>query len=319
MNSPFISVVIPVYNKATYVQRALSSVVNQTYQDFEIVVVNDGSTDDSVEKVQAIHDPRIRLITQSNAGVSSARNKGIAESQGTFIAFLDADDEWKEKFLEYIILLHQEYPRAQMMATSFEFVRDKEIVLKLFALPKRSLLSLHAYVDCCVKKGSPMCTSSTVVSKTLAQEVGCFQIGQSYGEDLDFWFRLIEKAPLAYYNSPQAKYWIGLPNSLCIATRQLEEKPLLQSLEKRLSEGNLLISDRQVFINYIAWRNFLAFEASLLKRDRRCAHRLLISSWRSKIMRRRFIISYIKSFVPKSIIISIKLVIIKMAIFHGKG
>ena len=90
-----ISIVIPLYNKEQQIGKTLESVFAQSFQDYEVVIVNDGSTDKSVEIVEGMADKRIRLINQKNSGVSAARNKGIQESRGEYIAFLDADDEWK--------------------------------------------------------------------------------------------------------------------------------------------------------------------------------------------------------------------------------
>lgn len=96
-----ISVVIPLYNKEKQIKRTLQSVLTQTFQDFEIVIVNDGSTDNSVIEVEKLKDPRIRLVHQKNAGVSAARNKGIEEAKYELIAFLDADDEWQSEYLAH--------------------------------------------------------------------------------------------------------------------------------------------------------------------------------------------------------------------------
>ena len=93
-----ISVVIPLYNKEEQIADTLQSIFAQTFQDFEIVIVDDGSTDNSVEEVEKFDDSRIRLIHQTNAGVSAARNRGIEEARGELIAFLDADDEWKPEY-----------------------------------------------------------------------------------------------------------------------------------------------------------------------------------------------------------------------------
>src|ERR1035441_8596585 len=95
-----ISVVIPLYNKAPYVGRALSSVFRQTIQDFECIVVDDGSTDGGGDLVEKMSDPRLRLVRQANGGVSRARNQGINLARHPLIAFLDADDEWLPGFLE---------------------------------------------------------------------------------------------------------------------------------------------------------------------------------------------------------------------------
>lgn len=97
---PTVSVVIPLYNKGKYIGRAMSSVLMQTRQPFEIIVVDDGSTDDGPEKVQAFSDQRIRLFRQENKGPGAARNAGLARAKGKYVAFLDADDEWLPSFLE---------------------------------------------------------------------------------------------------------------------------------------------------------------------------------------------------------------------------
>ncbi len=95
---PLISVVIPLYNKEPYIKRAIDSILAQKIQDYEIIVIDDGSTDKSAEVVKSFPDPRIRLIQQENAGVSAARNRGIEEAKAELIAFLDADDEWTPIF-----------------------------------------------------------------------------------------------------------------------------------------------------------------------------------------------------------------------------
>src|SRR5712691_2909381 len=116
---PAISVVIPLYNKAAYIERTLDSIRRQTWTDFEVVVVNDGSTDGSGAMAANFGDPRFRVVTQRNAGEGAARNRGIAESQADLIAFLDADDCWETSFLEAIAGLSARYPDAGILATGY--------------------------------------------------------------------------------------------------------------------------------------------------------------------------------------------------------
>lgn len=114
-----ISVVIPLYNKAHTIVKTLNTVLNQTYQDFEVVIVNDGSTDNGVEVIkQNFSDTRIRIINQKNAGVSAARNRGVKEAKGDWIAFLDADDEWLPEYLSTLISALVHYPDAEMIGCS---------------------------------------------------------------------------------------------------------------------------------------------------------------------------------------------------------
>jgi glycosyltransferase involved in cell wall biosynthesis len=112
------SIVIPLYNKEKYIKRAITSVLDQTIQDFEIIVVNDGSTDNSTNIVKSITDNRIKLINQENQGVSVARNTGIENTKNEYIAFLDADDKWEPYFLEEIRKLIEINKSAGLFATN---------------------------------------------------------------------------------------------------------------------------------------------------------------------------------------------------------
>ena len=105
-----VGVVIPLFNKGTLVRRALNSVLSQTYQNFEVVVVDDGSTDEGPDVVRESSDPRVRLIQQANAGPGAARNRGVQETQAPYLAFLDADDEWMPRFLEVYVECLRRHP-----------------------------------------------------------------------------------------------------------------------------------------------------------------------------------------------------------------
>src|SRR5574344_715427 len=113
-----ISVVIPLYNKERYIEKTIHSVLKQSFNKFEIVVVNDGSTDNSLAIVESIRDSRIRVFDQKNSGVSAARNRGIKEAKYDFIAFLDGDDEWLSNHLPIIANLIDKYPSCGVFATS---------------------------------------------------------------------------------------------------------------------------------------------------------------------------------------------------------
>ena len=117
---PDISIVIPLLNKGPHIQRALQSVMDQTIQNFEIIVVDGGSTDYGPDVVKEFNDPRIRFIQQKGTGVSTARNQGVSISQSDFIAFLDADDEWMPHHLETIQKLRKEFPQAGAYTTAYK-------------------------------------------------------------------------------------------------------------------------------------------------------------------------------------------------------
>src|SRR5581483_11097181 len=114
-----ISVIVPLYNKAPYVRRALESINGQTLSDFEVIVVDDGSSDEGPHIVSQYPDPRFRMIAQTNAGPGAARNRGIAEARGEYIAFLDADDEWEPCYLEESLRLLSAHSDAASVSSGY--------------------------------------------------------------------------------------------------------------------------------------------------------------------------------------------------------
>ena len=128
-----ISIVIPLYNKAAVICRTMESVKQQIFSDFEILIVNDGSTDDSLSVLmdflsenEAVFKNSVRLIEQENKGVSAARNQGIKEARGEIIAFLDADDEWLPDYLKTIAFLVEKYPECDIFGTAYSFKMNKK-------------------------------------------------------------------------------------------------------------------------------------------------------------------------------------------------
>lgn len=196
-----ISVVIPLYNKEKQIAHTLQSVFNQTFQNFEVVIVDDGSTDGSVAEVEKLSDSRIRLIHQKNAGVSAARNRGIEEAKSDLIAFLDADDEWKPEYLATQYQLSQKYPDCNVFACNYEF-RNTEgkvtptIIRKLPFSGEDGILSNYFEVASC--SHPPICSISIMVRKPAIQAIGGFPVGIRSGEDLLTWARLAVNDKIAY-------------------------------------------------------------------------------------------------------------------------
>ena len=210
-----ISVIIPLYNKEKQVAHTLESVLSQTFQRFEIVVVNDGSTDNSVAEVEKIGDSRIRLIHQKNGGVSAARNRGIEDSKYELLAFLDADDEWKPEYLEAQYNLFEKYPMCSVYACNYEF-RNVEgrisstIIRKLPFVEQEGILSNYFEVACC--SHPPLWTSAILVKKESILSIGGFPVGVKSGEDLLTWAGLALKYKIAYVTVPYATFIQNRPN-----------------------------------------------------------------------------------------------------------
>lgn len=202
------TVVIPLYNKELSIQATIQSVLNQTCQSFEIVVINDGSTDSSAKIVGAINDDRIHLIHQENQGVSAARNRGIKEARYEWIALLDGDDLWEVNHLEEIEKMMQEFPDEKVYVTSFEY-SDKR---PMFKHPrKNTVFKIDNYFKEALKENL-MCTSIVVANKECFDKVGYFNVVLSRGEDLDLWARLAREYRIIKSSTITAIYRIEAEN-----------------------------------------------------------------------------------------------------------
>ena len=205
-----ISVVIPLYNKKASIANTLNSVLAQTYQNFEIVIVNDESTDGSVSEVERFKDSRIRIINQKNGGVSSARNRGIHEAKGKYVAFLDADDEWDKDYLLTINELVLSYSDCSIYATRYRTL-DKEGVSKNIKLHKwnnevNAIMGNYFEIASC--SAPPLWTSAICVKKEALLTVGGFPQGVKSGEDLLTWARLAVRYRIAYSNKVLATFYV---------------------------------------------------------------------------------------------------------------
>ena len=203
-----ITIIIPLYNKEASIATALRGVLAQSYQDFEVVVVDDGSTDGGAAVVEQFDDPRIRLIRQANGGVSAARNRGIAEARGEYVAFLDADDEWMPTFLEEIAALIAEYPECKARATNYLFnsngVKSPTLLRKIPFAGERGVMTNYFEVASC--SHPPMWTSAVCIDRDLLREIGGFPIGIKSGEDLLTWARIAVRTQWAYSMKPLAQF-----------------------------------------------------------------------------------------------------------------
>lgn len=220
-----ISVVVPLYNKADCVERAVRSVLAQTFDDWEMVVVDDGSTDRGAEVVKNFDDPRIRVLVQANAGVSAARNRGINESRAELIAFLDADDEWMPTHLRTIAELRQSFPSCSTLATGYILRHpaggERPATIRgLPAAPWRGIVD--RYFDVACQSEPPVWSSAVAASKNALSAIGGFPVGIGQGEDLLTWARLAVHGPIAYCAAPSAVFW-QTPTENGLPTRRPEQ------------------------------------------------------------------------------------------------
>lgn len=205
------SVVIPVYNKAPYIAKAIQSVLDQTFTDFELVVVDDGSKDDSVTIVTNSLEgqPHCRLIRQENWGVSMARNKGVAVSNGDYLCFLDADDWWEPTFLEELSKLIVEFPDAGIYGTNYTIVNEAKHKTRVAKIGVEEDFE-KGYINYCKAYAStmymPLWTGAVCIPRPIFEMTDGFAKGIKLGEDFLLWIHIALNHKVVFLNKPLANY-----------------------------------------------------------------------------------------------------------------
>ncbi len=210
-----VSVVVPLFNKARYVARCLQSILSQDFAEFELIVVNDGSTDGGEEVVAACSDPRVRLVNQSNAGPGAARNRGIAEATGEYIAFLDADDEWLPGYLEHQVCAIQQYPSAVSVTCGY-VESPSSIDIKKFWLGRGIEEGLHRVTAATpammlVYMVAYMLPCNTLSRLEVLREFGGFYEKDRcvYAEDAFLWLEVLLNYTVAFSLEPLVRIHRG--------------------------------------------------------------------------------------------------------------
>lgn len=220
----FISVVIPLFNKAQSIGRAIQSVLTQEYQNFELIIVDDGSTDDSLTQVKQFNDPRIRLFSQRNQGVSIARNNGVKHAKADYVAFLDADDSYHPDFLCRIVELINANPQAAMFCCRFQLVDEQNAVfVPKGTLPNGFIGQLPCFFTSFKQNRSLIHPSSMAVNKKLFWSVGGFPAQKAVGEDLQLMLLLALQAPV------MADYRVAATVFRNAENRTIDRKPAQSS------------------------------------------------------------------------------------------
>ncbi len=196
---PLISVVIPVHNKEPHIQRCMESVKMQLFNDFETVVIDDASTDNSIREVRRHADGRTCILRRDNPGPGgyAARNFGVEKAVAEWIAFLDADDEWLPDHLLNMVRLMEMFPHADVLGAGRSFSLDsREVGVEEYYLENRArgnhYIDLDGYLEAFISGLRPLWTSVACIRRTVLQQAGGFPDGKSMrGGDIDTWLRCI--------------------------------------------------------------------------------------------------------------------------------
>ncbi|RKR08679.1 glycosyltransferase involved in cell wall biosynthesis [Flavobacterium sp. 90] len=231
----FFSVIIPLYNKENHIENTIKSVLDQTFIDYEIIVINDGSTDKSEALALEFNDDRIQIYNQKNQGVSTARNLGIEKSKGKLIAFLDADDYWFPNHLEELAQLYQDLPNCGIYCSRYKIKTAKNH----FQTPVYSGIDKEfcGIVADSFYSNQPFritWTSCLAIPKDILENFGGFTPNVTNGQDLELWTKIAIKYPVAITNTITAIYNNDIPNSL--AKKNIDSMTLMDFEQFKIAE-----------------------------------------------------------------------------------
>lgn len=232
------SVVVPLYNKAPYIRLCLASVLEQTQQDFEVVVVDDGSTDGGGAIVESIADTRVRLVRQENSGVSAARNRGILEARGDWVSFLDADDWLHPEFLARMEAVADAHRGTRFVACSFKTHPDRNNWRPdPWPLPVAQQAEIIRDLPRHWME-TPICMDTAAIRRDLLLELmPCFAPDFCQFEDTDLFFRAAERTAMAYLRIPLACYRTKVAGSLMSYATTSDTRRFLERLVGRVRSG----------------------------------------------------------------------------------
>lgn len=217
--SPFFSVIIPLYNKEKDLLITVKSLLNQTFSNFEVILVNDGSTDGSLSVAKSIEDPRIKIYSKENEGVAKTRNFAVTKASTDYVVFLDADDYWYPTHLENMSQLVAHFPDHLWFATAYEKQHKKNFITPMQTELLREKEPTHLSVDNYFKyscSDALAWTSAVCFKKTFFEKLKGFDdtITMGAGEDTDLWLRAALEAPLAFSKEISARHKLDGSNRI---------------------------------------------------------------------------------------------------------
>lgn len=276
---PKFSVVIPLYNKRNYIKATLNSVLKQTFTDFEVIVVDDESKDDSLNQIKDIKDTRLKIIEQKNAGVSVARNTGIDIAGGKYIAFLDADDYWHPNYLETINQLIVKYPDSDIFVTAYRIILGKNKVNFSSNVGKDTDGCLLSYWKTLKYKYEFVWTSATTIKKRAIVNAGYFTPNELIGQDLDLFARVAQNnQKVAFSTKRCVDYNRSAENNARVRVRVAHPKAYLKVLLHELDNPERSKEEKDcILLKYD--KKMIAYIFTLILSGERSKAREVMKQW----------------------------------------
>lgn len=275
------SVVIPLYNKENSIEATLNSVLAQTWDDYEVLVVNDGSTDHSLAAAERVQSEKIHIISQPNQGVSVARNTGILSAEGEYICFLDADDLWYPDYLETIAGLTEQFSESNLFVTAYRILLPEgkvrfstQLEPETGCLPSYWLTLENAY--------DFVWTSAATVRKRALVDAGLFRPGEKVGQDLDMWARVAARNPLVAYSAKVCVDYDRCAEQNARARNKIAyAKAFIRDLEEQLKNPDRTEEEKRAIRHKYDKKQTVYIYTCILNRKRKDAKRAL-RSWDSR-------------------------------------
>lgn len=295
------SVIIPAYNAEKYIQRSIRSVLNQTWSDFEILVINDGSKDSTYEKASSIKDARLIVINKQNEGVSVARNAGIQNARGEYICFLDADDEYLPEHLSTLADAIEKFSDKGFFATRFcisKMTDNEKIVMP-------SVSGETAYCSNAVEEvlRSPemICTGCVCIRKDMFDRYGVFEPGVRLGEDTDMWRRVYVHTGLVLTDAVTVKINRDGSEATRQYVRHFETDPL-NRMSMFLSDDTIAEDIKESLKKELELRKLSVVRSYLVTGDKKKARKQMAALNKKRIPPKRLLITHLCFAVPSFVI-----------------
>jgi len=310
---PKVSVIIPAYNRAHLIPAAIQSVLDQTYRDFEIIVIDDGSIDATKEAVNSFKDARINYIYQQNSGVASARNNGITASRGEYLALLDSDDAWLPDYLSLMVEKLDAHPQAALVCSDC-FICNKDLDEILQKKWHNSAYDTIEPDDAerhplkyLLRSGCFISPQSTVLRKSILNNTGLFDETLVTHEDLELFIRIVREHPVKLIDIPLVKFRKN-DNGLQSRYEQMCQDDITV-MKRTLAAGGLAREEKRFAIKRLAHAYHLWGWYAFYKKDsslgwRRLFRAIMINPWDSGpyIFIRKYLVTSTKYSLKKKVL-----------------
>jgi len=292
MKSPKFTAVVPLFNKVSAISSTLDSIFSQTYDNFELIVVNDGSTDGSAEIVANLKHRSLRLVNQPNMGVSSARNTGIRLARAPYVAFLDADDLWMPDYLEILAKLIDDFPGAGIYATSYLLsdgggaLREPKIAREAAAMKPGPMPN---YFQVATIGDTPFLTISCCADRSILQSLGGFKPELRYGEDTDMWGRIALSNSIVYSPAQKSIYRLEAENRASRRIPDLIPCAFREDAELAIDLGAVDPAHIDSIREYLTRIDLYNVRSNLTNPDRRSLRKFIDNLHTTTLTRRKMI------------------------------